>query len=575
MSIGLAVLKRVPVCAGQMATCWAVTAIVELIAVDSWAVNSTVLARVGSEVIMVDDLLRAERNMRRFAAGNARETLQPFIDRKLLVLEAKAKGLDQHPDVVTSVQQMHDRRLVERLYEEVTGDVSISEEELWSHFHQSGLHKKREMRASHIQVGSLEEAWIVQEQLRQGADFAALAREQSLDHTSAAKGGDMGFWQEEEAQHSGFVAELFRLQVGQMSEPYRSSQGTYHLIRADEEHYVTFERQKKMLRQALEKQQKKEHWAKYLADQKTHFDFSIDAQVLGALLQRGRLAEGGVPVLEAEDHARILLRYRGGSIDLNAYMALVEESELKRRPHAIDSTAVVDFAQDETLRKILLPLLAQQRGLNREQAIVQYVQGKREEAMVEMLRRTQVESRFVTEEQRRTLYRDLAGEFTLPVRTFFAGALVDSEPVSHTIAQRVRAGEDMAEIMREYPAFKGRVRQFDIFNFTLADTATAQGAMATMIQAVRSVPVGSIKGPLPIQLSGDMTGYLVLEVLAMRPEKTLSFFTPKVQSRIWHQLRYAHRHAIEEDFDSYLDELRHKYRTEIIVDEQALSTLEQ
>ena len=33
-------------------------------------------------------------------------------------------------------------------------------------------------------------------------------------------------------------------------------------------------------------------------------------------------------------------------------------------------------------------------------------------------------------------------------------------------------------------------------------------------------------------------------------------------------------HAIEEYFDSYLDKLRHKYRTEIVVDEQALSNLE-
>ena len=574
MSIELAATKRVPACAGQIATYWAVTALVGLMAVDSWAVNSAVLARVGSEVILVDDLLGAERNMRRFAAGNAREMLQPFIDRKLLVLEAKAKGLEQHPDVVASVQQVRDRRLVERLYEEVTGDVSIAEEELRSHFHQSGLHKKREVRASHIQVSNLEEAQAVQKQLQQGADFAALAREQSLDRTSAAKGGDMGFWQEEEAQHSGFVAELFRLQVGQVSEPYRNSQGTYHLIRADEERYVTFESQKKTLRQTLEKQQKKDRWAKYLADQKMHFGFSVDAQVLGVLLQRGRLAEGGVPVLEAGDHVRILLRYSGGSIDLNAYMALVEEAEPSRRPHAIDSTAVVEFAQDEALRKILLPQLAQQRGLDREQAMVQFVRDKREEALVEMLRRTEVESRFVTEEQRRTLYRDLAGEFTLPLRTFFAGALVDSETASRTIAQRVRTGENMAEIMRDYPAFKGRVRQFDVFNFTLADTATAQGAMATMIQAVRGMPVGGIKGPLPIQLSGDMKGYLVLKVLAMRPEKTLSFSTPKVQSRIWRQLRYAHRHAIEEDFDSYLDELRDKYRTKIVVDEQALSNLE-
>lgn len=556
-----------------MAICWAVPALVGLLVTDARAVNSVVLARVGSEVILVDDLLRAERKMRRFATGNAREMLQPFIDRKMLILEARAQGFDQHPDVVASVQQVRDRRLVEYLYEKITGDVSISDEELRAHFHQSGLHKKRELRARHIQVGSLAEARAIQEQLRQGADFAMLAREQSLDSASAVQGGDTGFWQEEEAQHSGFVAELFRLPIGQVSEPYRNSQGTYHLIKADEERYVRFASQKKMLRQTLEKQQKKERWAQYLASQKTHFAFSVDAQTLGVLLQRGQLAEGGVPVLEAGDHPRILLRYSGGRIDLNAYMALVEEAEPTRRPHAIDSAAVVNFAQGEALRKILLPVVARQRGFDREAAIVQYVRNKREEAMVEMLRRMEVEAHFVTEEQRRILYRDLAEEFTQPGRTFFAGALVDSAMAARAIAQRVRGGEDMAEIMRAYPAFKGRVRQFDIFNFALADTATAQGAMATMIQAVQGMPVGGIKGPLPIQLSGDMTGYLVLEVLALRPEKTLSFSAPKVQSRIWRQLRYAHRHAIAEYFDSYLDALRHKYEAEIVVDEQALANL--
>ena len=126
-------------------------------------------------------------------------------------------------------------------------------------------------------------------------------------------------------------------------------------------------------------------------------------------------------------------------------MALVEEAEPRRRPHAIDSTAVVDFAQDEALRKILLPLVAQQRGLDRAEAVVQYVQNKREEAMIDMLRKMEVEAHFVTEEQRRILYQDLAEEFTLPGRSFFAGALVDSETASRTIAQRVRAGEDMAE----------------------------------------------------------------------------------------------------------------------------------
>ena len=130
----------------------------------------------------------------------------------------------------------------------------------------------------------------MQEQLRQGADFAALAREQSLDRTSAAKGGDMGFWQEEEAQHSGFVAELFRLQVGQVSEPYRNSQGTYHLIEAAEERYVSFASQKKMLRQALEKAAKKRSLGQILSRSENALWFFSRCTGIGRIATAGAIS---------------------------------------------------------------------------------------------------------------------------------------------------------------------------------------------------------------------------------------------------------------------------------------------
>ncbi|WP_075014046.1 peptidylprolyl isomerase [Geodermatophilus obscurus] len=53
-------------------------------------------------------------------------------------------------------------------------------------------------RVAHVLVASPEEAAAALAELRAGADFATLARERSLDQASAASGGDLGPWIEDQ-----------------------------------------------------------------------------------------------------------------------------------------------------------------------------------------------------------------------------------------------------------------------------------------------------------------------------------------------------------------------------------------
>ncbi len=53
-------------------------------------------------------------------------------------------------------------------------------------------------RVAHVLVASQEEAAAALAELRAGADFATLARERSLDQASAASGGDLGPWIEDQ-----------------------------------------------------------------------------------------------------------------------------------------------------------------------------------------------------------------------------------------------------------------------------------------------------------------------------------------------------------------------------------------
>lgn len=69
---------------------------------------------------------------------------------------------------------------------------------------------------------------IIYQQLKSGGDFASVAREKSEDPQSVLRGGDIGFFSEDELKKSGFPAELIGqffggMQVGNYTAPIQSS----------------------------------------------------------------------------------------------------------------------------------------------------------------------------------------------------------------------------------------------------------------------------------------------------------------------------------------------------------------
>ena len=212
----------------------------------SFVPDTTVVARVADQAITTDDVTRTRKRLLRLGRDqlSPAQALRPLIDRKILFLEAEARGLAADSLVLAQLAAATNQRLVDRLYlEEVSLLISVSEAEIRAQYHALGLDRKREVRGRHIAVATEGEAVRMLEQLRNGANFAELARQSSLDSASAAKGGDMGFWQQQDAQRSGFVRILFALDIGELSEPYQDARGGYHLIQATEEQLVGFERQ--------------------------------------------------------------------------------------------------------------------------------------------------------------------------------------------------------------------------------------------------------------------------------------------------------------------------------------------
>jgi len=109
--------------------------------------------------------------------------------------------------------------------------VTITDQEIKDYYeaNKATFNEEEQVRASHILVETKEEADAILKQLKDGADFAELAKEKSSDTGSKANGGDLDFF-----KRGDMVAEFsdvaFKLKVGETSGAVKSDYG-YHIIK--------------------------------------------------------------------------------------------------------------------------------------------------------------------------------------------------------------------------------------------------------------------------------------------------------------------------------------------------------
>jgi parvulin-like peptidyl-prolyl isomerase len=91
------------------------------------------------------------------------------------------------------------------------------------------LQTSEQVHARHILVNSAGVAQALLEQIRGGADFGQLAQQASLDTTTQANGGDLGWFPRGKLVAKDLEDAAFALQPGQVSEVVQSALG-YHII---------------------------------------------------------------------------------------------------------------------------------------------------------------------------------------------------------------------------------------------------------------------------------------------------------------------------------------------------------
>ncbi len=158
------------------------------------------------------------------------DRLRDAVNAELVRREAMARGLDRVPEVADAVKRYREDRMLAVLYEQyVLKGLTVGEEEARKYYeaHQKELTAPGKRKVSHLVVRTQEEAADLRAQIEAGAVFADLVKEHSVDKTTAAKGGDLGWIARSDAK--GELEAVMALEQGAVSQPIESRYG-WHLF---------------------------------------------------------------------------------------------------------------------------------------------------------------------------------------------------------------------------------------------------------------------------------------------------------------------------------------------------------
>ena len=203
----------------------------------SEAANDPLIARVNGAEIRQSDLAAAEEDLGSDVQGppeQKREQLIAYLTDVLLVAQAAEKrNVADNTDFKRRQTLMRNKLLMGFLLQ-AHAKSAATDEEMHKVYDEAvkPMGAQEEVHARHILVESEDEAKALAAQIKDGADFAALAKEKSKDPGSGQEGGDLGYFAKGSMVPE-FAEVAFKMYPGQVSNPVKTQFG-WHIIKVED-----------------------------------------------------------------------------------------------------------------------------------------------------------------------------------------------------------------------------------------------------------------------------------------------------------------------------------------------------
>ena len=233
-----------------------------------------IVARVNGTDIKASDVAIAEEdigaNLSQIPPESRREYLTSYLtDMTLVAKAAEGRKLADGEEFKQRLAYYRSKILMDLLLQS-EAKAAVSDPAMHQLYDEAArqMAGQQEVRARHILVKTEDEAKAIIAELKNGADFAELAKQKSTD-PGASEGGDLGFFPKDEMVPE-FADVAFKLEKGQISEPVHTRFG-WHVIKVEDKRarqVPTFEQVRDQLATHLVRKAQAELITKLRADAK-------------------------------------------------------------------------------------------------------------------------------------------------------------------------------------------------------------------------------------------------------------------------------------------------------------------
>ena len=223
-----------------------------------------------------------------------RQFAEDYLRMKMLASEGMKSGLDKDPEVVAQLALMKENLVAQAQLTKIEKGITLSEDELKKKYEEN-RNQYEQVKARHIliafkgspaaQEGKPElteeqakaKADELHKQLAAGSSFDELAKKESDDVGSGARGGDLGAFGRGQMVPE-FEKAAFEAKVGDLTPVVRTQFG-YHIIKVDEHSSTPYEQ----IKPTLEKGERQARMQAKLEEMKTNAKVTFNDTYVGVV----------------------------------------------------------------------------------------------------------------------------------------------------------------------------------------------------------------------------------------------------------------------------------------------------
>ena len=527
---------------------------------DQAITNPSLLARVGSKEIHADDLLSYERSIE--VGDSARfeehlENLRVLIDRELLIVEAKGRGLEEDPDFKRVIEGDIEKKLAEMMFNlEVEGRSEPTVKEIESAYSTGDWN--RQAVSVELFLPDEETALRVRDEILAGLDIYEAGRLYSVDRLiHIPMGGAQQFVYNVHDGPEEVVQRVFQMPAGSLSSPIPLFRG-YVLSYVAEYRDVSRDEVMTELVRYVRKEKRRLLRGAYLQHLNKTLDLKFDSdgvdRVVAYLTELNRDGEEK----PLPDSTQVVYSFGDTAVTLAEVVPSVRSASA--RWESLSSESLIAEVKNTVLPTRLMTANARQRGVDRSEEFLAWKKWRSEDLLLSLLRRNATASISISDDEVEKRYQQTKQRFRIPGYARVRDLLVATLKEAEVFKESVENGEDFEQLIRDHTLREGRKKGiYRVFTLQANQYGTA------WMNYVLNVPIGTLQGP--VQAEG---GYSLLEVIERVPDDYYSLEEARVSSAVSSDVRQRKERAL---FNELVSLVRSQSSDEITIFEEHIRAL--